>query len=400
MQKLYLAMVGLPARGKSTLARRLHEGLRLDGFNAAVFNNGDLRRQLLGSESTHSDFFNPNNAAASAARHSICIQNLNAARDFLRYGGDVAILDATNASPQRRAFIEKTLDDHPVIFIECVNEDPLLQKLCIERKAELQEYSNYSREEACESFRQRIAYYDTVYQPLEHERFWIRVDPTSNRILDEHPCESSSYYPAIRDTLVTTWVRRLYLVRHGQTEYNIVGRIGGDPNLSDKGREQANALARHMRTKYIPFLFTSTKTRSMQTAAPVLESRPKTKIIALNEFDEIRAGDCENMRYEDIRREMPQVTAARNANKYAYAYPNGESYAMLIERVRRGLQRALFIAGDDPLMIIGHQAINRVILSLFLRRRSEDIPYTFVPQNQYYHISSMPRKKLFELVPY
>ena len=101
-----------------------------------------------------------------------------------------------------------------------------------------------------------------------------------------------------------------------------------------------------------------------------------------------------------IRERMPQVTAERNADKYRYAYPNGESYAMLLERVRRGLQRALFLAGDDPLMIIGHQAINRVLLSLFLRRRAEDIPYTFVPQDQYYHISCLPRRRLFELVPY
>ena len=49
-------------------------------------------------------------------------------------------------------------------------------------------------------------------------------------------------------------------------------------------------------------------------------------------------------------------------------------------------------------MIIGHQAINRVVLSLFLRRRTEDIPYIYIPQNQYYLISTTARRKLFELV--
>ncbi len=66
--------------------------------------------------------------------------------------------------------------------------------------------------------------------------------------------------------------------------------------------------------------------------------------------------------------------------------------------MRRGLRRALFLAGDSPLMIIGHQAINRILLSLFLLQRSEDVPFIYIPQNQYYHISTTPRRKLFELV--
>ncbi len=398
--KLYVAMVGLPARGKSTLAKRIREGLCEEGINAAIFNNGDLRRQLYGAASTGADFYDPHNKTGFDAREDICRKNLAAAQEYLRCGGDVAILDATNARPARRAMIEATLTEYPVLFVECVNEDPLLQEMSIRRKNKLPEYAGYSPSAAYDSFHKRIEYYESIYQPLYKERFWLRVDSTANRVLAEQPCESSPYYSAIRDILVTTWVRRLFLARHGQTPYNLEGRIGGNPPLSETGQAQAAALARHMAGKYIPWLFTSTRLRSIQTAAPLLEHRDCTNHVALKEFDEIWAGDCEGMRYADIRATMPQVTAERNADKYNYAYPHGESYAILRERVRRGLQRALFLAGDDPLMIIGHQAINRVILSLFLLRRAEDIPYTFVPQDQYYRISSMPRRRLFELEPY
>ena len=44
--KLVIAMVGLPARGKSTMARKLCRTLELDGVNARIFNNGKLRRQM------------------------------------------------------------------------------------------------------------------------------------------------------------------------------------------------------------------------------------------------------------------------------------------------------------------------------------------------------------------
>ncbi len=52
MRKLYVAMVGLPGRGKSTMARRIRDGLLSEGISARIFNNGDVRRQLLGAEST------------------------------------------------------------------------------------------------------------------------------------------------------------------------------------------------------------------------------------------------------------------------------------------------------------------------------------------------------------
>lgn len=401
MRKLYVAMVGLPARGKSTLARRIREALVDEGIDAAIFNNGDMRRSLLGTESGSPEFYHPDNAFGKEARELIARRNMEAARDYLAGGGEVAILDATNVSRARRRTMENVLTDHPLLFIECVNEDPLLLEACIRRKRQLPEFRTLDEAAALESFRTRIKYYEAIHSPVGRpgmERHWMCVDATANRILSESPCDGSPYYPAIREVVVSTWVRCLYLVRHGQTSFNAQGRIGGDPALTEKGLAQAEALAGHLRGKDIPWLFTSTRLRSHQTAAPLLADRPDASVMALKEFDEIWAGDCEGMSYDDIRRLMPEVTRSRNADKYGYAYPNGESYAMLRERVRRGMRRALFLAADSPLMIIGHQAINRIVLSLFLLQRREDVPYIYIPQNQYYHISTTPRRKLFEMV--
>ena len=400
MQKLYVAMVGLPARGKSTLAKRIRDGLMTEGIAARLFNNGDMRRALIGAESTDPNFYDPNNKLGREAREMICMRNMEQAREWLAREGEVAILDATNVSRARRHLIETTLTDHPVLFVECVNEDQLLLNACIRRKTTLPEYASYTEEEALASFMKRISYYDTIYEPLQDEKYWLRVDSTANRILDERPCESSPYYPAIREMVVSVWIQCLYLARHGQTEFNQRGRIGGDPPLTSTGRAQAQALATHLRDKPIEWVFTSTRIRSHETATPLLTERPDAHAMAFKEFDEIWAGDCEGMLYSEIREHMPEVTQGRNASKYTYAYPNGESYAMLRERVQRGLRRALFLAGDAPLIIVGHQAINRVLLSLFLRQRNEDVPFIYIPQNQYYHISLTPRRKVFERVPY
>lgn len=399
-QKLYVAMVGLPGRGKSTIAKRIRDGLTAEGVKVRIFNNGDLRRKLMGADSTLPEFFDPANSFGRQARELVCRRNLEAARSWLMNGGDVAILDATNVSRERRKLIERTLTDHPVLFIECVNEDPLLLNALIRRKADLPEYEGYDKEEAIASFKKRIEYYESVYEHIGEEQYWMIVDATANRVLDERPCEISPYYAAIREIVTSMWVNNLYLARHGQTEFNVQGRIGGDPPLTAKGREQARLLGEHMANIPLDWVFTSTRMRSHETAAPVLEKHPNAHTIALREFDEIWAGDCENMLYSEIREKMPEVTAARNANKYGFMYPNGESYAILQERVRRGLWRALFLAGDSPLLIVGHQAINRVLLSLFLRQRTEDVPYINIPQSQYYHIQLNPGRKLFERISY
>lgn len=400
MRKLYVAMVGLPARGKSTLARRIRECLTEEGVAAAIFNNGDVRRSMLGSESTEADFYNPENSFGLLARENIALRNMELAKEYLAGRGEVAILDATNASRARRAAIEERLGEHPVLFVECVNEDPLLLDACIRRKTHLPEYAAYTLEEALASFVARIRYYESIYSPVGEERYWMRVDAVTNRVIAEKPCSDSPYYPAIRDSVVSTWVRCLHLVRHGQTIFNLEGRIGGDPPLTPRGISQSNALAAYLKDASLPYVFTSTRLRSHQFAAPLLAERPETTHLAMPEFDEIFAGECEGMRYEDIRRERPEVAKARAADKYGYAYPGGESYESLRTRVRRGLARALFLAADNPLLIVGHQAINRILLSLFLNQRNEDVPYIYIPQNQYYHISTTPRKKVFELVKF
>ncbi len=399
MEKLYLVLVGLPARGKSIVGLRLQEGLEADGIRAAIFNNGALRRARLGEESSSPSFYDPDNREGRAKREDIALANMRLARDYLAAGGQVAILDATNASMARREALEKELNDAPIFYVECINDDKDLLSASIDRKARLPEFAQLSHAEAVANFTERINYYESIYAPLERETSFVRINTLYNRILREKLDAKIPYYVTIRDILVSDWVRNLYLVRHGESEYNVHGRIGGDAPLTEQGRLQAQALARHFMDMPVPYIFTSTRLRSFLTAAPLHESQPNSVVVPLNEFDEINAGICDSMRYEDIRKSMPEEYAARARDKYTYVYPKGEGYITLKERVDRGFRKALFLSGAMPgIMIIGHQAINRMILSLFLYRRKSDVPYIYVPQDQYFHIVATHRKKLFELV--
>ena len=70
-------------------------------------------------------------------------------------------------------------------------------------------------------------------------------------------------------------------------------------------------------------------------------------------------------------------------------------------RIYRGIKKALYLSNPpDNIMIVGHRAVNRMILSHFLFRRMEDVPYIYIPQDKFYYISATQNKKLFQLRSY
>lgn len=400
MHKLYIGMVGLPARGKTTVAAKILDGLSKEGIRTEIFNNGDIRREQIGAKSSEPDFYCPTNQAGRAAREEIAVTNMNRATDFLQNGGNVAILDATNVSRHRRLIIER-LAIYPILWIECINNDEELVEASILRKTKLPEFAKLSEEQACMSFKERIKYYEHIYSPLLDEKMWVVIDSLHNLILNENVPSGVPFYANIRDILVSDWVRNLYLARHGQTEYNVMDRIGGDSSLTELGHKQASCLGEYFKGHEINYVFTSMKRRSKQTAQYVVDQMKNCTVIPLPEFDEIDAGVCENMMYSEIKEQYPDIARDRSYDKYGYIYPEGEGYITLKERVDRGLQKALFLSGNaERVLIVGHQAINRMILSHFLFRRQADVPYILVPQNSLFHIISTQQKKLFELVKF
>ncbi len=399
MEKLVIAMCGLPASGKSTVAQRLQEGFAGMGAEARIFNNGDLRRSRLGAESAMPEFYHPDNREGKLRREQIAVINARSAKVFLREGGDVAILDATNAGRERRAMLEEMFEEFPLLFVECRNDDPDILEAAVARKAALPEFAELSPEEARAAFLRRLDYYRSILEPLGPEPCYMRVDSVRNRVLEERLERKIPHAVLIRDILVSDWVRGLCLARHGESEYNVQGRIGGDSGLTDLGRAQAAALASSFQSQEVPYVFISERRRARQTAAPLVAEHPEAALISLKEFDEIDAGIFDGMTYEEIRRTRPEEYAARGRDKYNYCYPQGEGYATMRDRVERGLRKALFLAGGRPgTLIVGHQAVNRMILSLFLFRRTEDVPYIYVPQNRWFHIVATHRKKLIEPV--
>src|SRR3972149_7963337 len=114
-KQLYIVMVGLPARGKSTIATNLKESLVHESVKTRIFNNGNLRRKMIRGNTSYAGFFNSNNREGVAIRKKIALINMERAQKFLNGAGDVAILDASNISRDRREKIQFRLNDNPIL---------------------------------------------------------------------------------------------------------------------------------------------------------------------------------------------------------------------------------------------------------------------------------------------
>jgi len=397
---LYIVMVGLPARGKSTIAGKLCESLRRDGISTRIFNNGDLRRKLTKENTSYPEFFDPRNKAGAALRERYAIMNLNHARSFINKGKKpkVAIIDAANVSLKRRKMLCQGLLHDRVLFVECINDDHEILEANIRYKIETPEFSHLPLEEAISSFKKRIEYYEGIYTPMHTGRNFLKVDSFNYRILKEEVNNDVPFIDRIRDFLVTPFIKNLYLIRHTETYYNVEGRIGGDSELTPKGHLQAEKLAERFKSKRIPVIFTSASKRAIQTSEPLKGAQPECRVIPLREFNEINSGICDSMTYKEIREKMPEVADARKRNKYYYEYPQGEGYVSMEQRIERGIKKVLYLSKhSDNIMIVGHRAVNRMILSYFVYKRNEDVPYIYMPQDKYYHIVISQNKKVFEL---
>ncbi|XP_073888149.1 6-phosphofructo-2-kinase/fructose-2,6-bisphosphatase 4 isoform X6 [Macaca fascicularis] len=167
--------------------------------------------------------------------------------------------------------------------------------------------------------------------------------------------------------------RSIYLCRHGESELNLKGRIGGDPGLSPRGREFAKSLAQFISDQNIKDLkvWTSQMKRTIQTAEALGVPYEQWKV--LNEID---AGVCEEMTYEEIQDNYPLEFALRDQDKYRYRYPKGESYEDLVQRLEPVIME---LERQENVLVICHQAVMRCLLAYFLDKAAEQLPYLKCP---------------------
>jgi len=172
----------------------------------------------------------------------------------------------------------------------------------------------------------------------------------------------------------------IYFSRHGQSIYNTKELIGGDSLLSEKGKLYAQGLSKLFKNSEensnCPKKYCSTLKRTQQTISyldDVGEGEPTVK----PEIDEINAGICDSMTYEQIEEKYPEEFQLRKKDKLNYRYPEGESYIDLNKRLQPFLKEVE--SATSPVLIISHQATLRCVHSHLRGLPAKEIPYIQVP---------------------
>lgn len=169
----------------------------------------------------------------------------------------------------------------------------------------------------------------------------------------------------------------IYLLRHGQTVWNVEGRYQGqlDSPLTKKGEEQAKENAQKL-SKYIEVkkvkLFSSPLGRAKSTAEIIARFNDikSSDIIFKEELQEVSYGIFEGKTKEICRTEYAKVFAAREADKFNYVLEDGESYDKVYMRLHHWLN---LVKDEEVIVVVAHEMINRALRGIYCDLEPEEM---------------------------
>lgn len=129
---------------------------------------------------------------------------------------------------------------------------------------------------------------------------------------------------------------KLYIIRHGQTDWNIARKIQGrqDIPLNERGHFQAQCLGKAMENRPITAVFSSPQIRAMETAIAVA-SPAGVPVIPVKDLMEINYGVWEGKTEEELLRDDRALYEAWWSHPAETAPPEGESINQVNERCRQ-----------------------------------------------------------------
>uniref|UniRef100_K3WC97 CBM20 domain-containing protein n=1 Tax=Globisporangium ultimum (strain ATCC 200006 / CBS 805.95 / DAOM BR144) TaxID=431595 RepID=K3WC97_GLOUD len=385
--KMIVFLVGLPGRGKTFIGHVLARYLTWMGHQSKVFNTGEYRRKLVGANMNHA-FWDPLNEESYQIRTDLAKQCLEDSIVALESDDcDCVVFDATNATRDRRRMLHETVMNRykcEMMFIESISESPeLIASSINEMKLNSADYAGQTLEQAAEDYHNRILHYQAMYQQLDSELEdvpFIKVIDVGRQIF----CNQIYGYLQSRIMFLMANLqlrpRPIWLSRHGESMFNTQKRIGGDAPLSPLGMQYAVQLDRFIDALYPApdtelAVWTSTMLRTGMTVERIA-GRGRS-VVKWKQLDEIDAGICDGMTYEQVADEMPDEYLARKNNKLHYRYPRGESYQDVIHRLEPVITELMRM--DRPVLIVAHQAILRVLYAYLTNKAPSECPTLNIP---------------------
>lgn len=174
----------------------------------------------------------------------------------------------------------------------------------------------------------------------------------------------------------------IYLLRHGQTEYNTEGRYQGwsDSPLTDLGRRQAQAhgalLAEHL---VAPAIWASPLLRAAETARIVADAMPGATLRHDPRLRELSLGIWDGLTRAEIAQGWPGVRKAHPPRQWMFHAPEGEGLAPILARLGDVLAEAAKVQG--PIVLVSHGIAGRLLRGLHAGLTLQDSLHLDAPQD-------------------
>ena len=165
---------------------------------------------------------------------------------------------------------------------------------------------------------------------------------------------------------------KLYIVRHGETEWNVIKRFQGQLNtpLTEKGMEKLRETGKNLENVLFEEVYTSELERTVKSAEIILnENRgyknKKMELKRLAELNEVYFGVWQGLKYEEVFLKYPE-----EANNYFYNVKNykaenveAENLKDALERFLRGINKILDSHKSGNILIVTHGTVFEMFIN-------------------------------------
>ena len=163
-------------------------------------------------------------------------------------------------------------------------------------------------------------------------------------------------------------MKTLYIVRHGETDWNKMGKYQGitDIPLNENGLNQAKACGNALKDVTFDRILSSDLSRALVTAETIRGDRT-TSITVDKRLRELNFGDWEAMLFSDIEARWPGLIDEMYLRPHLVKVPNGESFKDLQDRAWAGLEEFLNVNDEEEILLIAcHGGTIRTLLCKLL----------------------------------
>ncbi len=154
----------------------------------------------------------------------------------------------------------------------------------------------------------------------------------------------------------------IYIARHGETKWNIEGRMQGFKNsdLTQRGISDARSLGESLKDIDFDCIYSSPLGRALDTAKYIRQD-DNTKIILDDSLKELNLGLWEGMTHEEIKEKYPIQYNNFREHPESFESQGGESFLELIKRVEKGLNNIIKDENHENILIVTHTCVIKAI---------------------------------------